>query len=63
MVGGPVNPILSIIIDKNNNNNNNNNIPLNGFQHQFLQWGWRKEFKIFVGEYNSFYADDFETMR
>ena len=32
MVGGQVNPIISIIIDNNNNNNNNNdNIPLNGF--------------------------------
>ena len=25
MVGGQVNPITSIIMDKNNNNNNNNN--------------------------------------
>ena len=47
MVGGQVNPIISIIIDnnnKNNNNNNNNNIPLNGFQHQFLKRGLRKVF-------------------
>ena len=39
MVGGQVNPIISIIIDNNNNNDNNNNIPLNGFQHQFLKCG------------------------
>ena len=58
MVGGQVSPIISIIVDNNNNNNNNNhsnsnnnnnnnnnnNIPLNGFQHQFLKWGWRKVF-------------------
>ena len=53
MVGGQVNPIISVIIKKNNNNNddddddndnNNNNSPcsLNGFQHQFLKWGRRK---------------------
>ena len=68
MVGGPVNPIISIVIHNNNNinnnnNNNNNNIPLKGFQNQFLKCGWRKVVKIFVGKYNSFYADDLETMR
>ena len=53
MVGGQVNPIISVIIKNNNNNNNddddddndnNNNSPcsLNGFQHQFLKWGRRK---------------------
>ena len=42
MVKGQVNPIISIIIDDiNNNNNDNSNFPLNGFQHQFLQWGRR----------------------
>ena len=53
MVGGQINPIISVIIKNNNNNNNddddddndnNNNSPcsLNGFQHQFLKWGRRK---------------------
>ena len=53
MVGGQVNPIISVIIKNNNNNNNsnnddddddndNNNNSLNGFQHQFLKKGRRK---------------------
>ena len=64
-------PMISIIIENNNSDSNNNNIPLNSFQHQFLKWRRRKVltsnaafgFKIFVGKYDSFSADDLETMR
>ena len=59
MVGGQVNPIISVIIKNNNNNNNNNdddddddnennNNSLNGFQHQFFKWGRRKVLKSTV---------------
>ena len=41
MVGGQVNPIISIIIDDINNNNNNNNN-----NNQFLKWGRRKVFTL-----------------
>ena len=45
MVGGQVSSSATTRNKNNNNSNNNNfntNIPLNGFQHQFLKWGWRK---------------------
>ena len=70
MVGGQVNPIISIITDNDNNNNNNNNKNNNinnilsfssggggKCSHQLRPSG----FKIFVGKYNFFYADDLET--
>ena len=79
MFEGQINQIISIIIDNNNNNNDNNNnnnnnnnhIPLNDFQQQFLKGGGGKcshqlrpfGHKIFVEKYNSFYADDLQTMR
>ena len=48
MVGGQVNPVISVIIDNNNNDNNNNNkCSTSGF-------------KIFLGKYNSLYADDLD---
>ena len=45
MVGGQVNPVISVIIDNNNNDNNNNKC-----SHQLLA---SRSFK-----YNSLYADD-----
>ena len=67
MVGGQVNPIISIITDKNKNNNNNNN---NNNILSFSSGGGGKcshqlqssDFKIFVGKYNFLYADDLETI-
>ena len=48
MVGGQVNPVISVIIDNNNNDNNNNNkCSTSGF-------------KIFLEKYNSLYADDLD---
>ena len=47
MVGGQVNPVISVIIDNNNNDNNNNKCSTSGF-------------KIFLGKYNSLYADDLD---
>ena len=53
---GQVNPIISIIINNNNNNNNNNNDNNNTCSHQLRPSG----FKIFLGKYNSLYADDLD---
>ena len=68
MVRGQGNPIIRIIVD-NNNNDDNKNIPLNGFLTFSIGGGgkcshqlWPSGFKIFVGKYNSFYADDLEKM-
>ena len=36
---------------------------MNGFHYQFPKWMRREVFKIFVGKYNSFYADDLGTMK
>ena len=46
MVGGQINPVISVIIDKNNNDNNNITST--------------SGFKIFLGKYNSLYADDLD---
>ena len=48
MVGGQVNPVISVIIDDNNNNNNNN------------VFTSTSGFKIFLGKCNSLYADDLD---
>ena len=46
MIGGQVNSVVSVIIDNNNNDNNNAMFtPISAF-------------KIFLGKYNSLYADD-----
>ena len=70
MVGGQLNPIISIITDNNNNNNNNNNNDNNNNILSFSSGGGGKcshqlqpsGFKIFVGKHNFFYADDLETI-
>ena len=72
MVGGQVNPIISIITDNNNNNNSNNNNNNNNNNNilSFSSGGGGKcshqlpssGFKIFVGKYNFLYADDLETI-
>ena len=49
MVGGQVNPVIGVIIDDNNNNDNNNNNKCS-----------TSGFKIFLGKYNSLYADDLD---
>ena len=48
MVGGQVNPVISVIIDNNNNDNNNN------------VFTSTSGFKIFLGKYNSLYADELD---
>ena len=48
MVGGQVNPVVSVIIDNNNNDNDND------------VFTPTSAFKIFLGKYNSLYADDLD---
>ena len=50
MVGGQVNPIISVIIDNNNNDKNNNKCSITS----------NSGFKIFLGKYNSLYVDDLD---
>ena len=65
---------IFIIINNNNNNNNNNKHSTERFSAPISQDGGKcshqprpSGFKIFVGKYmyvyNSFYADDLQTMR
>ena len=51
MVGGQINPVVSVIIDNNNNDNNNNNK---------CSITSTSGFKIFLGKYNSLSADDLD---
>ena len=48
MVGGPVNPVISVIIDNHCNYNSNDVVTPNSVH------------KIFLGKSNSLYADDLD---
>ena len=48
MVGGRVNPVIGVIIDNHNNDNSNDAFTPNSVH------------KIFLGKYNSLYADDLD---
>ena len=48
MVGGQVNPVISVIIDNHNNDNNNDVFTPNS------------TFKIFPGKYISLYSDELD---
>ena len=49
MVGGHVNPVISVIIDSNNDNNNDK-----------CSQTSTSAFKIFLRKYNSLYAEDLD---